>query len=209
MKPKSNQPQITSENLPQVERDALLDIFPNGVVTLDLETSGLSPLMDKIVEISAIKITPSEEDVFSQLVNPEIPMPEKAREIHGISDEMVANEPKVHEVLPRYFEFWNGLPLIAHNAMFDMGFIVFNAHKFNLKTGNAKIYCSCKLGRRAFKEMDNHRLGTMVKQLNIPLENAHRAFDDALACMRVYAQGILKNPRSQDVLLKESYVFFK
>ena len=72
-----------------LEIDALRKSFPEGVVFFDLETTGLSPLVDQIIEIGAIKVTTQSVDCFSSFVNTEIKIPESTIKIHGITDHMV------------------------------------------------------------------------------------------------------------------------
>lgn len=159
-------------------------------MAFDLETTGLSPLVDKIIEISALRITEHGVEVFDQLVNPEIEIPPFTTEIHHITDDMVADSPKIQEVIPDFVEFISGYPLIAHNAKFDIGFIVYDLLQNKLKLPPAKVYCSCALSRKVFDEFPNHRLATLVEKLEIPLENHHRALDDARAAMQVFARGL-------------------
>lgn len=169
-------------------KDILLRIFPQGVVALDLETTGLSPLIDKIIELSAVKITPEGISYFDELVNPMISIPQFTIDIHGITDDMVLGKRCVEEVQRDFMGFLGDLPIIAHNAKFDLGFIVFNLHQDSASFSKSDVFCSCRLSRYALGHMPNHKLGTLVKELGIPLDNHHRALDDAVACLKVYAE---------------------
>lgn len=172
------------------DRAILLQHFPDGIIALDLETTGLSPLIDKIIEIAAIKITPHEDLIFETLVNPEIEIPAHTIEIHNISDEMVKNAPLIEEVLPQFNQFIGDLPIVAHNAKFDLGFIVLALQKSGHKLSESKIYCSVKLSRTTYPDLINHKLKTLVEHHQIPLVNHHRAIDDAYASLRVFIQGL-------------------
>lgn len=191
------------------ERDALLEIFPRGVVALDIETTGLSPLVDKIIELSAFKVTPDGISTFDQLINPEIKIPQFTIDIHGIKDEDVANMPTIKDVLPHFVQFADDLPLIAHNAKFDIGFIIFWLHRMGMSFKSNEVYCSVKYSRMVFKtEVENHKLGTLAETLNIPLLNHHRALDDAYASLMIFAKGMIKQKRDQGkVYLGESLLF--
>lgn len=180
------------------EKLRLLDFFPNGVVAIDLETTGLSPLVDRIIEVGALKVTPSETTLFQTLVNPEIPIPEHTTAIHNITDDMVADAPKLGEILNGLREFVGDLPIIAHNAKFDLGFIVMGMQRGNFQLAANEIYCSCKLARHTHMEIVNHKLATLVKELNIPLLNHHRATDDAFASLKVFMSCLerIKTPLS-------------
>ncbi|GAB4020742.1 MAG: hypothetical protein Fur0010_23670 [Bdellovibrio sp.] len=188
---------------------ALLKAFPRGVVAFDIETTGLSPLADKIIELSAVKIDESGFSTFDQLVNPQIKIPEFTIDIHGIKDLDVENKPTINEVLPKFLEFIGDLPLIAHNAKFDVGFIVYDIHQLGLTFNSNPVYCSVKFSRMVFdKDVENHKLGTLAETLNIPLENHHRALDDAFASLMVFAYGLEKQlQKNNKINLGDSLLF--
>ncbi len=189
----------------QREFAPLLELFPQGLVAIDLETTGLSPLIDRIIELAVIKITKDGISVFDSLINPNIPIPEFTTDIHGIRDEDVKGKPFLNEILPQFKEFVGDLPLIAHNAKFDAGFLVFAAHQLGFELTKNDFYCTVKASRTAFPEMPNHKLGTVAQELGLPLENHHRATDDAMASLLLFNKA-LATERSKKVL-KESYMF--
>ena len=176
------------------EREAIFRHFPDGVLVFDLETTGLSPSLDEIVEIAAILVTPQGTSTFQTLVNPLRPIPAIVTAIHGITDEMVLDAPPFHKVLPEFLKFscsTSPIPAwFAHNARFDVGFIIAAHQKFNLIPPNVSIYCSCQLSRLAFRGAPNHRLKTLATYLGIALEQHHRAYADTLATVHVLAQGL-------------------
>lgn len=196
-------------NLSDHERQILFEFFPHGLIALDLETTGLSPLVDKIIEIAAYKITPEGESVFSTLINPDIPIPAHTTAIHNITDEMVADAPKISQILSELKDFLGDVPIVAHNAKFDLGFIVMGLQRENIKLSNALVYCSCKMARVTHKEMANHKLGTLVKELDIPLVNHHRALDDAFASLKVFVKGLerLTGNKKHDELKSHGFLF--
>lgn len=187
----------------------LQQFFPQGVVAFDLETTGLSPLVDKIIEISAVKVTKDGVETFDQLVDPEIKIPEFTIDIHHITDDMVKDSPKVAEVLPGFVEFIDNYPLIAHNAKFDVGFIIYDILQNKLSLKEAKVYCSCAISRKVFTDFPNHKLGTLVEKLDIVLENHHRALDDARACLQVFAKALISyyKKRNNTKILKDAFLF--
>lgn len=195
------------------ERQTLLEFFPEGLIAIDLETTGLSPLVDRIIEIAAFKVTNEGDSIFSTLIDPEILIPPHTIAIHNITDEMVIGSPKLIEVLAEMKEFLGDLPIVAHNAKFDLGFIVMGLHREKIKLSSALIYCSCKMSRVTHKEVANHKLGTLVKELNIPLVNHHRALDDAYASLKIFIQGLErlkpnKSPEQQRSDLKAHGLLF-
>jgi len=196
---------LTSLNIEWREFAPLLKEFPDGLVALDIETTGLSPLVDRIIELAAYKIKQGKIEVWQELINPNREIPENTIKIHGIDQQMVENRPKLEEFWDDFLQFTEGLPLIAHNAKFDVGFLVFASHQLKKELGPRKVYCTVKASRKAFPSLENHKLSTITKSLKIDLENHHRAADDALACMRVFNEALIAGPISK--ILKESYLF--
>lgn len=198
--------ELNSEwKLSDTELQTLLKFFPHGLIALDLETTGLSPLVDQIIEIAAIKITPDGAQLFKTLINPLITIPAETIIFHQITDEMIKNSPKLIETLPDFHAFLGDLPIVAHNAKFDMGFIVMALQKNTIKLSASDIFCSCKLSRHTHKNTDNHKLKTLVTALNIPLVNHHRALDDAYACLKVFIKSL--EIVKEENLRPQSYLF--
>ncbi|MDD6305945.1 MAG: exonuclease domain-containing protein, partial [Clostridiales bacterium] len=118
--------------------DDLKDIITNSkdqnlddtYVVFDLETTGFSPEKDKIIEIGAVKVENGViTDKFSTFVNPEVPIPFRIEELTSIKDDMVMDAPKIEEILPEFMEFCKGAIMVAHNAEFDMSFIIKNCER--------------------------------------------------------------------------------
>ena len=106
-----------------------LDTLPKSYadrtyIVFDIETTGLSPETEEITEIGAVKLMDGKfVDTFSKLVNPNREIPEKITHLTGITNEMVADAPKIDEILPKFLEFCGNNTVIAHNAKFDVSFI--------------------------------------------------------------------------------------
>lgn len=171
---------------PKTQED-LLKIFPGGVVFFDLETTGLSPLFDRIIEFAGIKIlrgVPPQS--LTMLIKPDIEISAENSAIHGITNKDVENSPSESESAPKIREFLENLPLVAHNSKFDIGFLMAMYHRCEIPTDNNSVYCSCNLSRKLNKDAKSHRLSNLSEQFNINLENHHRAHDDALACLNIF-----------------------
>ena len=154
-------------------------------VVFDIETTGLSVTNCGITEIGAVKIKGGEViDRFNIMVNPEMPIPENIVELTGITDEMVADAPKIDEALPKFLAFIGDLPLIAHNANFDTGFIRAAAEKLKLPFKNVYLD-TVALSRYANPELKKHKLDILAEYYGLGDFNHHRACDDAemLACI--------------------------
>lgn len=186
------------------EQRILFEFFPEGLIAIDLETTGLSPMVDKIIEIAAFKVTKEEVNFYTTLINPEILIPPHTTVIHNITDEMVSNSPKLIEIIEELKEFLGELPIVAHNAKFDLGFIVMGLQKSNIKLPSSLIYCSCKMSRATHKEAKNHKLGTLVQELDIPLLNHHRALDDAYASLKIFIKALLKLKNENDLVKQKA-----
>lgn len=173
-------------HLSRSEIQILLSVFPEGVIFLDLETTGLSPIIDKIIEIGAIKLTSRGEiHVFDKLVYPQIQIPEASTLIHNITNEMVKDAPTIDQILPEFLNFLETYPLVAQNAKFDIGFLVFSMHKKGMRFPPSRIYDSSRFARKALPELKSFGLLVLTKYFNITLDNHHRALEDGLACLKM------------------------
>lgn len=158
----------------------------NSYVVFDIETTGLSAQNDMITEIGAVKIVNGRiVDRFAQLINPERPIPPNITELTGISDEMVADKPKIDEILPKFLDFCSDCIVVAHNAKFDTGFIRVQAEKHE-RTFKNKVEDTLELSRELFPDERSHKLNIVAKRLDVSLENHHRAVDDAVAAAEIF-----------------------
>ena len=137
--------------------------------------------MDEIIEIGAVRLEHGREvGEFSQLIDPGRAIPEKVVELTGINAAMLAGQPTLAEVFPKFAKFLEGAVLVAHNASFDMAFLRRAFQRFGREL-DAPILDTLALARNAYKELRNHKLGTVSSILDISLKNAHRAVHDARA----------------------------
>ncbi|MCK8823507.1 PolC-type DNA polymerase III [Fuchsiella alkaliacetigena] len=154
-------------------------------VVFDLETTGLNPQQHQIIELGAVKIEAGEiVDSFNSLVNPDSEIPAKIVELTGIDSSMVAEAPRLEEVLPEFLEFIEGTVLVAHNLSFDLNFI--NNKLDRLRLENPALD-TLNLAR-ALLDLKSFKLNRVAQELQIELENHHRASEDA----RVTAQILLE-----------------
>ena len=121
---------------------------------------------------------------------------------------MVKDAPTIADVLPQFAEFIGELPLVAHNAKFDLGFLVFDFHQQKINLPKSEVVCSCIAARRALRDVENHKLSTLCHALNIPLENHHRATDDAWASLAVLAKSLMAQKENQGKIdIKDATLF--
>jgi len=168
-------------------------------VAFDLETTGLSPQIDRVVEIGAVKFVDGQEtDRFGALVNPDMLMPPGAAAVNGITDDMLVGKPFIRDVLPEFLRFSEGAVLVAHNASFDLGFI--NSAMGRLGKGRLSndFVDTRVMAQKAFPGRANYKLQSLALDLGVKSLDAHRAVDDARVCQEVF-QACLKqlNPGGQ------------
>jgi DNA polymerase III subunit epsilon len=154
-------------------------------VALDLETTGLSPENDRIVEVAAVRFDSSGRDLgeFHALVNPDRPVSARAREIHGISDADLAAAPFAGVVLARFLAWLDeaaGATLLAHNASFDAAFLGAELARNGIARNDLAIVDTLPLGRKLASDSPNHRLDTLARRFGLDPSNAHRALADSL-----------------------------
>ena len=166
--------------------------LPDLFVAFDTETTGLSPIGDRVVEIAAASFRSDGYVVgeFECLVDPGIPIPAELTRIHGITDEMVEGRPSVEEVLPEFLRFVADSVLVAHNAPYDVAMLMLPLIRMRGRSaprppGNL-VLDTCALARVAFPGAANYRLSTMVSMLGIERGRAHRAQPDVTACRQLF-----------------------
>ena len=155
-------------------------------IVFDLETTGFSPIKDKIIEIGAVKVEKGKiTEKFSTFVNPQIPIPFKITQLTSITDAMVMDAPPIEEVLPRFLEFVGDGVLVAHNASFDVSFIEQNCRYQDIQPDFTSVD-TVAMARVLLPTLSRFKLNIVAKALNISLENHHRAVDDAGATAEIF-----------------------
>lgn len=162
--------------------------FDDTYVIFDLETTGLSPVNDRIIEIGAVKMCGGKvTDSFSTFVNPQIPIPFNIESLTGISDSMVENAGTIEEILPEFLEFCKGAVMVAHNAGFDVGFIKEKTDAILGRKFECTVVDTVALSRALLPSLGKFTLDHVAKALGVPPFNHHRAVDDAEACADIFA----------------------
>ena len=161
-------------------------------VVFDLETTGFSPVTDKVIEISAIKIENGNmTECFNTFVDPETEIPLKITELTSINNKMVKGAPKDFEVIGDFLKFCEGATMVAYNAQFDMGFISNIAEKNGYKVDN-EVDDAFALAKEKLAGLKNYKLKSVAEYLGVELNNAHRAINDTLATAKVYLKLLKK-----------------
>ena len=156
------------------------------IVFFDLETTGVNIAQDRIVEISMLRISPNgKEDSFTQRINPEIEIPYFATAVHGITNEMVLNEPKFREFAPKVLEFIKGCDLAGFNSnRFDIPILAEELLRADLDF-SMKNRIAVDV-QTIFHKKEQRTLSAALKfYCNKDLENAHSAEADTLATYEI------------------------
>jgi len=196
-----------SLELTPAQWDLILAYAPQGLSVIDLETTGLSPTFSEIIEIAGVQLTLDHQVAFFQeLVRPKKKIAPSSTAIHGITNEDVADAAPIEDVLPRFSKFLGETALIAHNAPFDVGHLVFQYQVAELVLPPVDTYCSCRLAKFAFPEFKHHSLAALAENLHLTPRHHHQAFDDALMALDAIIAALTKikeqpakvrfNPRS-------------
>ena len=149
-------------------------------VVFDLETTGFNAGgADSIIEIGAVKINNGEIiDRFDELINPGRKLPQKIIELTNITDEMLEGKDNEENTVKKFKEWVGDLPMVAHNAKFDVSFIVMAHNKYNLGEFTNTVIDTLELSRALDTGYSRHSLSALVKRYDVPWdETAHHRGD--------------------------------
>ena len=157
-------------------------------VVFDIETTGFSSLTCQIIEIGAVLVENGEiTDRFSTFVNPKVPIPFRIEQLTSINDSMVMDAPTIEEVLPKFLEFSKDAVMVAHNADFDMGFIMKNCDRLGIAHDFTYVD-TVGMARFLLPALNRFKLDTVAKAVGVSLENHHRAVDDAACTAEIFVK---------------------
>ena len=157
----------------------------NTYISIDLETTGLNPKTEKIIEIGAVKVVDGIcVDTFSAFVNPGRKLEERIVELTGIHDEDLAEAPSIEEVLPKLLEFVGDFCLLGHSVLFDYSFVKKAAVNQKL-TFEKEAVDTLKIARKYLADLEHRNLDYLCGYYKIP-HHAHRALADAEATHELY-----------------------
>ena len=162
------------------------------IVALDLETTGLSAIRHRIVELAAVCWQNGQEiSTFQALVNPGCPMPYGVIKVHGITDDMVKDQPAIHALLPDFLAFCDADLLLAHNAPFDTRFLNAECARLGMAPLAHPVLDTCTLARERLPGCPNYRLETLKAALGLGRGVAHRGLADARDCLAIFLHCML------------------
>lgn len=161
--------------------------FPIDYTVIDIETTGLSPDKNNIIELSAIKIRNNKIiDTFTELINPREKINGFVSNLTGITNLMVQKADIIENVLPKYMNFISDDIVLGHNVKFDIRFISKNLEKyFNDKFKNESMD-TMRLSRRYCTDITSHKLSNLANYFNIDSTGHHRGLKDCEMTYYVY-----------------------
>lgn len=187
-----NQSSYSSYDIKEYQLIKKIDLpkqFPIDFIVLDFETTGLSPIVDEIIQIGALLyIDGKPVKRFEQNINPNREIPEKIIRLTGIRQEDVENAPLIPDVLPRLLEFIKHYPIIAHHAPFDLNVLNINLERHGFSPISNTIIDTLQLAKiYAPFNVKNYRLETLKKEMKINLDS-HRAINDCYVTGELYLE---------------------
>ncbi len=164
-----------------------LTSFPRSFTCIDIETTGLSPAYDDIIEVSGIKVDNGKTvATFSETINIERPLPPFITALTGITDKELAVSNSAENVLTRFCSFVGGDILLGHNVNFDINFLY---DKCLEKTGilfENDFVDTLKIGKRLLPHLKHHKLDDLAEYYSIPPRTLHRALGDCEMTVNCY-----------------------
>ena len=178
------------DDLKEIVTDGKGQSLDEKYVVFDIETTGFSPVTNRIIEIGAVKVENGEiTERFSTFVNPQVPIPFHIEKLTSINDSMVMDADPIEVVLPRFLEFVGDAILVAHNANFDVSFIKENAKRQGISVDFTYVD-TVGIARALLTGQSKYTLDAVAKTLGISLENHHRAVDDAECTAEIFVKFI-------------------
>lgn len=161
--------------------------FANDYTIIDLETTGLSPQHDDIIEIAAIKVIDNKiVKTYQQLVNPGYEINKYITELTGITNEMLSSAPKIENVINEISDFISDDIIVGHNVNFDINFLYDNILMHSNKSFSNNYIDTMRFARKLCKELNHHRLIDLTQHFNIDVQEYHRALSDCKSTYLIY-----------------------
>lgn len=173
-----------------------IDSYIENYVLFDLETTGISWRSDDVIEISALRVRNGQvTECFSSLVDPGRPIPWAASRVNNITDDMVAGEPTMEEILPQFLEFVGEDVLAGHNiARFDLNFLYRDSMvRFGLLPGNDYVD-TLLFARQSLPGLPSYALTALAEHYGLTTQGAHRALNDCWVNQQVFER-LAREPR--------------
>ncbi|MFL2095550.1 exonuclease domain-containing protein [Marinilactibacillus psychrotolerans] len=175
-----------SANVRENKGSSIID-FPQNFTIIDIETTGLDPRYDEIIEVSAIKISNDQVvERFSSLIKSEYSIDSFITELTGITNDMVKKAPEGKEVLTKFLEFVNDDVVVGYNVHFDVNFLYDNILEVLDQHFSNTIVDVMRIAKKVIKDTKNYKLQTVAAYYNVSSETMHRGEADCLTCFKCF-----------------------
>lgn len=177
-------------------------------VSIDLETTGLNPKTDKIIEIGAVRIVDGQAaGTFSTLISPGRRLEPRIVELTGIREEELRDQPQMEEVLPELCAFLGDLPLLGHSVLFDYSFLKKAAVNGKIAFEKQAVD-TLKIARKFLPDLESRSLDYLCRHYRIP-HQAHRALADAEATDALYRRLRADFYTEEEALFRPAQLVYK
>ena len=173
-------------------------------IAFDTETTGLDAAVGKIVEIGGVKF--DRRGIIARynvLINPQMPMPEEAGKVNGITDAMLKDRPVIAAVFPDFLEFIGTGILVAHNAPFDINYVNTELARAEKPLLTNKVVDTRIFAKEVFPGLSSYALQDLAVQFGITALEAHRAEDDARVCMELFEHTLTRFLKNNTELVEK------
>lgn len=168
-------------------RNQSLKIFPENYVVLDIETTGLSPVQDEIIELSAIKVENNRvKEEFSTLVKPSGYLSTYISNLTGITQDMLTDAPNIAEALTAFMKFVSNSIVMGHNISFDISFIDRKLQDYHRISFDNDYIDTLVLAKKFLPQLKSRKLGLIAKHFNFDTQGMHRGLKDCVVTNMCY-----------------------
>ena len=162
-------------------------MYPTKYVVVDLETTGLKPESEEIIEIGAIKVeNGTVKDTMSCLIRCTKKLPDIIVSMTGITDDLLMKGIAVKDAVTQLQNFINGYPMVGHNTNFDIGFLQETCKRENVEWHTVQSFDTVKIAREICPGLQSYKLEKLLEQFSLPHEKLHRALNDCYAINGLY-----------------------
>ena len=182
---------LVDDGVPIVVGETDENIDDTVFVVFDLETTGFNPIKEDLLEIGAVKIKEGRViDEYKSLIRPNKQISDEIQKLTGITPEMVKDAPEPDKVVKDFLDFASGSVLVAHNARFDVNFLIAKCRQFYGTEFQPVFVDTLGFARSIWPNFKSYSLNNLAKELEINLINHHRASDDALCASKILLKAL-------------------
>ncbi len=175
-------------------KDLSLQTYPKNYVVLDIETTGLSPQTNEIIELSAIKVIDGEiKEQFSKLIKPKSYVNSHVSSLTGITNEMLQDAPQIEKVLVEFKHFCSDSIVLGHNINFDISFINAKLKECYNESFNNDYVDTLQIARKLLPQLPSKKLGQIAKYFKLNTDGMHRGLKDCIVTHHCYQRLIALN----------------